>query len=421
MAIEQIQAKDLYTSVPMTLALDGSAGENAKRAVLNGIAISTDYNSYNYCFSLRSIRSLAEQAKKTRSKNGVPLYVMHATYFDLPIGRTLTGEIKEDSYLEVSAYINRNVPNPDTNSIIDRIDDDTIDALSIGWRLTPKSYFKCDTCSEKMDKGYFMPYCKNYHYPGKKLDDGTIVTATVHGPIHFRELSIVGIGADPRAKILQDTEYQDALREEFNSLTINLHDIPLISELAGWDEGMFSESLSFFPINKGVPTMSHEPTGTENAETPSDAAQEWKNKYLKLEQEHNNLKELHENLPLIEESEKARANLQKQLSERTQELNETKTTLQKHEYYAAIGRVSLELARDRAERAFKFYKGNKIEDPVSQATLKKLQESDDLKWLEEEADEYWALSDSHKNTRAYEEERAPRTQRSFLENVEVNI
>ena len=75
-------------------------------------------------------------------------------------------------------------------------------------------------------------------------------------PFCLRELSIVGTGADPRAKILQEPEYQDALREEFNTLKLQPHDFPLIAELAGWDEGMFAESLSYFDI-KGVKPMAH--------------------------------------------------------------------------------------------------------------------------------------------------------------------
>ena len=144
------------------------------------------------------------------------------------------------------------------------MNDKTIDSLSIGWALTPKSYLKCDECDKKMDLGYFMPRCMNGHYPGKKMDDGKIATATVYGPVRLRELSIVGTGADPRAKILQDPEYQDALREEFNTLTLQPHDFPLIAELAGWDEAMFAESLSYFDI-KGVKPMLTDKTPEELA------------------------------------------------------------------------------------------------------------------------------------------------------------
>ena len=426
MSIEQIQEKGLYTSIPFNLALDDSFIEDESRAGIKGTAITIGYNSRNYCFSLDSIKSLARQARKTKSVNGVPLYVMHAAYWELPIGRTLASEILNESDLQVSAYIKRNVPNPDTNSIIDRIADDTIDSLSISWALTPKAYFKCDVCGEKMDRGYFMPYDSKNHYPGKKLEDGTIVTATVHGPIVFRELSIVGIGADPRAKILQDTEYQDALREEFTALSIKPHDIPIISELSGWDEGMFSESLSFFPMNRGVPKMSHEathePTPTaEPTATPSQADRYWEDKYNQTRTELDNLKEKYQDGLTREEHLTELSDLRQQLSDALKAKEQAQTAMQEHNHLAQIGRVALELGRDRTTRAFKFFKNNKIDDPVSQSELQQIQDSTNLTWLSEEADKYWRLSDQHKNTRAFEEERAPRTRRGFIEGVEANV
>ena len=95
--------------------------------------------------------------------------------------------------------------------------------------------------------------------------------------------------------------------------------------------------------------------------------------------------------------------------------------MQENHHLVAIGRVALELERDRAERAYSFFKGGKIDDPISQSELKQLQESTNLRWLRSEADKYWRLSDEHKNTRDYEESRAPRGQRDFLNGVEVNL
>ena len=420
MSIEQIHQKPLYTHALMNLAMDDD--DDDKRAMFSGVAITTGYNKRNYRFSLPSLQSLAKWAKKGEMQNGVPLYVMHSTWDDLPIGRTLSGMIRKKTDLEISAYINRNVPSPDTNSIIERMEDDTIDSLSISWDLTPKSYFQCDVCSEKMDKGYFMPHDSKYHYPGKKLEDGTIVTATVQGPIEFRELSIVGIGADPRAKMLQDTEVQDALRKEFSTLSIQPHDIPTISELSGWDEGMFSQSLSLFSIpNKGVSAMATEETLEESTDEPSVAGKNWRTLYEESQAEIATLKASKEGLITLGDHQSQVTHLREQLDEEKQLRETSETTAKENEFYAKLGLVSLELARDRATRAFKTFKGNKVEDPISQATLKKLQENTDLKWLSGEADEYWSLADAHKNTRAHEEEQSPRTQKKFLEGVEANL
>ena len=426
------KGKDLYLLNQTDLAMDSEAS-NDKRAAIRGIMLSTGYNSYYYRFSEGSIRSLVPQAKKTKEKNGIRVHAMHDTW-ELPIGRTLSATFKNKSDLEVLAYINRDVPQPDTNSIILRVEDDTIDSLSMGWALIEhkdkkkSSYFKNDITGEIMDRGYYMPYDSQGHYPGKKLDDGRRVTATVEGPIRFRELSIVGAGADPRAKMLQDTEFQKALSAEFQELGIQNHDLPLISELAGWDEALFSESLSFGIYNPseekrifgGFDMATPETTETTES-TGSQAALEWKPKYEAAQKELTELKAETETMVTQEDYEKAIADWQQKLTDKEEALTEAQQLAEENKEYAKIGKSALELARSRAARAFTFYKSNKVDDPQSQKTLKKLSESFDMKWLEEEADEYWNLAGEHMKTRAAEDQLSPRTQRDFLKNVEANL
>ena len=355
---------------------------------------------------------------------------MHDTW-ELPIGRTLDATFKKKTDLEVLAYINRDIPRPDTNSIILRIEDNTIDSLSVGWALVQNkdkkksSYFKNDITGEIMDRGYYMPYDREGHYPGKKLDDGRIVTATVHGPIRFRELSIVGIGADPRAKMLQDTEFQKALSAEFQELGIQNHDLPLISELAGWDEALFSDALSFGIYNPSEEKRIFGGFDMATPETPestgSQAALEWKPKYEAAQKELTELKAETETMVTQEEYDKAIADWQKKLTEKEEALAEAQQLAEDNKKYAAIGESALELARSRATRAFTFYKSNKVDDPQSQQTLKKLSESFDMQWLEKEADGYWDLAGEHMKTRSAEDALSPRTQRDFLKGVEANL
>ena len=422
------KGKDLYVLKQTDLAMDTEAS-NDKRAAVRGIMLSTGYNTYHYRFSEESIRSLVPQAKKTEEKNGVQVHAMHDTW-ELPIGRTLFATFKKKRDLEVLAYVNRNVPKPDTNSIILRIEDDTIDSLSMGWALIldknkkKSSYFKNDITGEIMDRGYFMPYDRDGNYPGKKLDDGRIVTATVHGPIRFRELSIVGSGADPRAKMLQDPEFQKALSAEFQELGIQNHDLSLISELSGWDEALFSESLSFGIYNPSEEKRifgGFDMATPETPETGSQAALEWKPKYEAVQKELADLKLKVETMVTQEEYDKAIADWQKKLTEKEEALTEAQQLAEDNKKYAAIGESALELARSRATRAFTFYKSNKVDDPQSQQTLKKLSESFDMQWLEKEADGYWDLAGEHMKTRAAEEELLPRTQKDFLKGVEANI
>ena len=427
--LEISKGKNLYLLNKTNLVVDSEAS-NDNRAAVRGVAISTGYHSKNYRFSAESIRSLVPQAKKTGEKNGVQVHVMHDTW-ELPIGRTLSATFKNKTDLEVLAYINRDIPSPDTNSIIFRIEDGTIDSLSISWALGPdrkKSYFKNDITGEKMDRGYYIPYDSQGQYPGKKLNDGRIVTATVHGPIIFRELSIVGIGADPRAKMLQDTEFQKALSAEFQELGIQKHDLPLISELAGWDEALFSDALSFGIYNPSEEKRifgGFDMATPETPETPestgSQAALEWKPKYDAAQKELTDLKSEMETMVTQEEYDEAIADWQKKLTKKEEALAEAQQLAEDNKKYAAIGESALQLARSRAVRAFTFYKSNKVEDPQSQSTIKKLSESFDMKFLEEEADGYWDLAGEHMKTRTAEDQLSPRTQRDFLKNVEANL
>ena len=385
-------------------------------------------------------------------QNGVPLHAMHSTFWDwtdLPIGRTLSGMIRKKSELEVSFYLKLDVPVPDTNSIADRMNDKTIDSLSIGWGLTDKSYFKCDTCDQKMDKGYFMPRCEAGHYPGMKLDGGKIATATVYGEIIFRELSIVGTGADSRAKMLQEPEYQDALREDFNALTLQPHDFPLIAELAGWDEGMFAESLSYFDI-KGVKPMATpnktkeelaalskeqllelldtEPTPEPKVEptpepVPDDIVEAWKQRAETAETQLQALKDGTAEMVTKNDLTQAVSHHLEQRDNLQTEVNQLKDELKDNKFYATVGLQALTLARDRAVRAYTTHKGgeNRVQDPISQAKISELEELTDISELAKKADHYWALADEPKRTTGYEESRMPSKRPALLEGVESNM
>lgn len=459
MSIKRIQQRDvLYTKGFTDLAVDYESMADQNRAVIKGNAISTGYVSKGYRFSLGSLQYLGKDAKKIEGHNGAPVHVMHNTMWDwtdLPVGRTFAAMIRNKELLQISFYLKLDVPNPDTNSIANRIEDHTIDSLSIGWALTPKAYFKCDMCSEKMDQGYFMPRCKNGHYPNKRMDDGKLATATVHGEIRLRELSIVGTGADPRAKILQDTEYQDALRAEFKALDLKQHDFPLIAELAGWDEGMFAESLSYFDI-KGVKPMLKDKTkeelealskedllelieserGTLTPETPEtpempnepesvpdDISEAWKQRAVTAEKELKELKDGTAELVTKTDLDAAVSHYRKERDDLQTELDQVKAELKEHKVNATVGIQALALAQDRAVRAYTAHKGgeNRVQDPVSQAKISELQEITDLKVLAKKADEYWALADEHKRTSSYEEALVPSKPKSLLDGAEVNV
>ena len=492
MQLQEIaQGRECYVlSNAPALSID-TQKSNDKRAVARGIAISLDYNTKNFRFSRASVLSLRPQAIRTEDSNGVPMHILHMTFWELPVGRTLTASFKRDSELEVEFYLSRDVPQPHTNSIIDRIDDKTIDSVSLGWGLIAQgkrpSYFKCDVCGEKMDRGWFMPYDSNYHYPGKKLkEDGKeiIVTATVHGDIKFRELSIVGGGADPRAKILGDTEVMDTLKTELHQLHIQPADFPTIAELAGWNETLFTDTLSLGIYNPAIPvpadidkqfsgwraderegfrssgngsahrqsevgnqqrytgsplgeqdtslvseneqnprqpaslgglnTMS-EPTGTPPE--ASQAALEWKPKYEVAAAKITELEAQLESVVTLEDHNQQVETLTTELTETKADLKTAQAEIEKQKHLAIIGENALRAQRKRTENAFLTLRGNKISSPEDAATLKKIQESTDMKWLMEEGDEYWDLVGDHQKRSNYQEA-DKRTQGDFLPDIE---
>lgn len=455
MQLKQIKDRDvLYTKGFTDLAIDLESMAEQNRAVFKGIAITAGYVAKGYRFSLASLQSLAKQAKQMDGSNGVPIHIMHSTYWDwadLPIGRTLSAMMRKKTDLHVTGYLKLNVPQPDTNSIADRMADGTIDSLSIGWGMGPKSYFKCDVCNEKMDKGYFMPRCASGHYPNKKMDNGKLATATVYGDIVFRELSIVGTGADPRAKILQDTEVQDALRDEFSTLQLQPHDFPLIAELAGWDAGMFAESLSYFDI-KGVKPMLKDKTqeelealskeellelmaaegddsGTDHDPpkppegVPDDITEAWKTRAVTAEKERDELKEKYTDMLSKDDLAQAVSHYREQRDNLQTQVDELQVELKTQKLHATVGIQALTLARDRAVRAYMAHKGGetRVQDPVSQAKINELEELTDLKELARKADEYWVLADQPKRTREWEQERMPSKPKSVLDGAEVNV
>ena len=445
MQLQEIsKGRDCYALSGATRLSVDSKKSDSKRAVARGIAITTGMLTKYFRFSKASVMSLRPQAIRTESSNGVPMYILHMDFWELPVGRTLMASFKKESDLEVEFYLSRDVPQPHTNSIIDRIDDKTIDSLSLGWGLIAQgkrpSYFKCDVCGEKMDRGYFMPYCSNYHYPGKRLKENKkeiIVTATVHGDIRFRELSIVGGGADPRAKILNDPNITETLKTELETLHIQAADFATIAELAGWNETLFSDTLSLGIYNPAVPSpesiekhflgglnQMSEPTATatpqDDEELASIADSELRTLYDEAKTKVEELEAQLEDVIALDEHNTLVSDLRTQINEKKVEVETAEAKASENEELAEIGREALSVARTRTEHAYRTLKSNKVEDQKSQKDLKKIQESMSIQWLSTEMDKLWDMIGEHQNTNAHRDQHALRTRKDYLKGVEVN-
>ena len=170
-------------------------------AIFEGYASTQSLNSYNYMMDKSSLRNFVNDAK---SAEGRPMYADHSLSnpFDnrAEIGRTFGGTLyAKKAKLEFGVL--RDLNDVNSNDIIRRMEKQVSTALSVGHK---EAEYKCNICAELMEYTYYSIEDKNGHYPGQNLKvDGkdTLVTATAFNA-RLRELSIVGEGADPDAKII---------------------------------------------------------------------------------------------------------------------------------------------------------------------------------------------------------------------------
>ena len=227
------------------LKVDKKIDENTELVMFEGIATTDSLNSYFYRMAMDSLRNMAQDAK---DGDGKPVYINHDMY-DLNAGRTL------DSYLykkrvKMQFSILRGLEDIGSDAVIKRLENGITTDLSVGH---DDAVYMCDECGSEMNQGWFMPYDESGHYPGMKYKkDGkdAVITATAH-KARLRELSVVGVGADPDAKII------GKLKQELADGNLNGPGLAFLSEFYNLNYTHFFNQLGYngyTPKQYSIPT-----------------------------------------------------------------------------------------------------------------------------------------------------------------------
>ena len=194
----------------------------------------TSLNSQMFRISQQTLDSITRQANA-----GVPIYKSHRTYSQDPSGYTVSAERKGHK-VQAELYIQPNLPDVDTDSLIARMDARTMRDGSISFL---GGAFHCDidnSLFKLKDDGWWYSFkCESGHRLGQELDDSKIVTAQVKGEVSLREFSITGRGSDPGAGIVKK------LHDEFGSEPIDAGVLSALAEVNNFDIGSFCQHLGF--------------------------------------------------------------------------------------------------------------------------------------------------------------------------------
>lgn len=216
----------------ITLAEPKGVGANGFPRYLYDIS-TTSMNSQAFSISKETLGHIAEQADA-----GVPVYKDHRTYSEDPAGYTVSARLSRNK-VKSELYIQPNLLDPDTNQMIARMDAGTMRDGSI-------SFLGGEFHSSAEGGGLFKMKSDGWFYSfvdekgnrlGQELENGKIVTAEVKGMVTLREFSITGRGADPGAGIVKK------LHEEHRGEPIDIGVISALSEINGFDMGMFCNHL----------------------------------------------------------------------------------------------------------------------------------------------------------------------------------
>ena len=196
----------------------------------DAVTSSMKRNSKFFQWSEETLKNIIKQMNE---KNGIGIYPNHDSWREFPLGRTVSAEFV-NKQAKTRLYIQKDLmmygKENGTNDLIDRMNALTVDSFSTG---TMGGKFMCDldnTEFKYQSDGmfYYTRKCGEGHRLGQEVKvDGRpkIATATVHGPVNLYELSVVGSGAVPDAKIIKK------LKEHLDDGTIEEDDLSLICEL----------------------------------------------------------------------------------------------------------------------------------------------------------------------------------------------
>ena len=249
------------------LLIDGAGVTDDEFANYFGTFTSTSRNSRNFSLSPETMADIVKQANA-----GVEVRKSHS-YFQDPIGTFLSAYVYKGEG-KGNFRIRKDLEGPKSNDVIKMIDAEIMKSMSIGFAHTDKTKVTCDTClllgdenSEMKPKFSWFSYyfeCGEGHILGQKSKVNkkeVLNTATYKGTVKLREISVVGTGADPNAKIIKK------LQEELQSGNLGLEDLPIFSESLNINLSHFNQLLGLeTPTAYSIPNSQRsdnmsEPTG----------------------------------------------------------------------------------------------------------------------------------------------------------------
>ena len=337
------------------LLIDGAGVQDDEFANYFGTFTSTALNSQNFSLSLKTMKDIVRQANK-----GVLLRKSHQFYND-PIGKFLSAYVYNGEG-KGNFRIRKDLDGPKSNDVIKMIDADMMGSLSIGFRHTDKTKVLCDTCAKLGDENsemkpkftWFSYYleCSEGHILGRKskVNKKEILnTATYHGTVLLDEISVVGTGADPNAKIIKK------LQEELQSGTLGLEDLPIFSESLNINLSHFNQMLGLDPEKTySIPTNLN-PQGGEPVPNPLQAVVDELNQTIETQKE--TIEEL-ESRPTQEDFDELQTELDNKTAQIAVKEQELADKMKEHEKLIADGKEARELERQRGHAYLKEYYGD---------------------------------------------------------------
>lgn len=229
--------------------------DNPELVLFEGIATTDSLNSYFYRMHMSSLRNFKRDAEMG---DGKPVYINHRTYYDLNAGRTRSASLY-NKQVKMEWSILRGLDDIGSDDVIKRLENGVTTDLSIGHE---NAEYMCDECGENMDRGWFTPRCENDHYPGKVIKKNgkeITITATAHNA-NLRELSVVGMGADPDAKVI------GKLKQELSDGKLNGKGLAFLSEFYNLNYNSFFNELGYngyTPKQYSIPSKTQSTTAED--------------------------------------------------------------------------------------------------------------------------------------------------------------
>ena len=324
-----------------------------------GTFTSTSLNSKHFQLSPETMTDVVRQAN-----GGAEVRKSHS-WAD-PIGKFTSAHLTEDGTQGAgSFFIREDLDGPKSNDVIKMLDAEIMDSMSIGFAHTDKTKVMCDTCRMLGDENQMKPVfdwfsyyfqCDEGHILGKKSKvkrKMVLNTATYEGTVKLREISIVGEGADPNAKIIKK------LQEELRAGNIELADLNLFSESLNIELSRFNQVLGLDPPEPAPKTYSippkrrtqmSEPTGNEALQTMIDTLN------ATVETLTNEKTEL-EKRPTVEQYNELETQLESVTAQLGVKTTELETLKAESEKLMEDGREARNLERERGHSYLKEYYG----------------------------------------------------------------